>query len=337
MKYENLKKSLKTQINNLYLLKGEDLYLIQNSLKLIKSACNIQFEEMNYSQYVDCDIDFQKIVRELETLPAFTDKKVVYVDISTKNSKITNEKSLIEYAKKPNPTSVLIVNVGQADKVDSSLFENFEIVDCSKLPDSILQQFIVANCAKYNKKISIDATNKLIEYTLGDLSTIVSEILKISNFIGEQNEILVSDIESNVSKAIEFQIFELTESLGKKDIKKALEIIEQIKLGAKPKESGYSSGAFNSSNKFRGLLPLIYNHFRRLFFISLNSYSKSEYAKYLKIQEYAVGKYQTQSKYFTVKKLKSILDFCSKLDFEIKESKTNEVNAIEILTLFIVN
>ena len=333
MKYEQLKLNLKSKVEGLYLLFGEDLFLLDNSLKLIKQFANIEMPEINYSQYSEGDIDCVMLVKELETLPAFSSKKLVYVDISSKNAKLVNEKKLNEYLENPNDTSILVINIGSMAKPDKVNFDKFVEVDCNKLSSELVSKFIVANIKAYNKQITVDALNVLMEYTLGDLQAINSEIIKLINFVGDKSQISYEDVASNVNKSIEYQIFELTEGLGKKDFKKTFEILDDIKLGGKPK--GKDSSA--SSNAVRGIFSLIYNHFRRLFFVSLNSYSKGEYAKYLKVQEYAVTKIMNQVKMFTSKKLKEIIDLCADFDFKIKQSQIQEWNAIEIICLSILN
>ena len=331
MKYEQLKASLKTKVESLYLLFGEDLFLIDNSLKLIKQFANIDMPELNISNYVEGDIDCFLIVKELETMPAFSSRKIVYVDLSTKNSKLSNEKKLNEYLENINESSILIVNIGMLAKPDKINFKNFTEVDCSKLSPDLVSKFVVANVKQFNKQITVDALKVLIDYTLCDLQMITSEIVKLCNFIGDKEQITLEDVNSNVKKTLEYQIFELTENLGKKDFKKTFEILDDIKLGGKPK------GKDSQSGSVKGLFSLIYNHFRRLFFVSLNSYSKSEYSKFLKIQEFAVGKITNQVKMFSSKKLKEILDMCADFDFKIKQSQIQEWSAIEIICLNIIN
>lgn len=333
MKYEQLKASLKDKVENLYLLFGEDLFLLDNSIKLIKQFSNIEMPEINISSYSEGEIDLGAICKELETMPAFSNKKLVYLDFSTKNSKIVNEKKLNEYLENPNSSSILVINIGVMPKPEKIDWRNFTEVDCNKLSTELVSKFIVANIKQNKKQITVDALNTLIDYTLGDLQVISSEIVKICNYVGEKEQISLADINYNVKKSLEYQIFELTEGLGKKDFKKTFEILDDIKLGGKPKSKDAQSG----SNAVRGVFALIYNHFRRLFFVSLNSYSKGEYAKYLKVQEYAVTKIMNQVKMFTSKKLKEIIDLCADFDFKIKQSQIQEWNAIEIICLSILN
>ena len=333
MKYEQLKSNLKNKVESLYLFFGEDLFLLDNSLKLIKQFANIEMPEINISQYSEGEIDCGAIVKELETMPAFSEKKLVYIDITSKNSKLINEKKLNEYLTNLNESSILVLNIGMMPKPEKVDLEKFVEVDCNKLSTELVSKFVVANLKQYNKKITLDALNTLIDYTLGDLQVISSEITKLCNFVGEKEQISLEDISFNVKKSLEYQIFELTEGLGKKDFKKTFEILDDIKLGGKPKSRDSASG----SSAVKGLFSLIYNHFRRLFFVSLNSYSKSEYAKYLKIQEYAITKIMAQLKFFTSKRLKEIIDLCSDFDFKIKQSQIQEWSAIEIICLNILN
>ena len=323
MKFEELKKSLKVVEPRNYMITGDDAFLMERSYNLILNAYNIEFQELNVIKFNGESLDFEQVVKALQTLPAFSMYKLVFVDMSTKLTKVQNIKLMEDYLENPNASSILVVRVGENDaqfavKNKEKLIE----VDCSRLEKPLAKKFIENEFLKLGKRIADDAFDLLYSYTNGDLANALNEIVKLSNFVGEKNEIAREDIEKITIKNLEFQIFELTENLGKKNAKVAFEILEELKS----RKEGY-----------KGILPLIYNHFRRLLHISLNSnLSRATLAGYLGVKEYAISKVEQQLKYFSKKKLKDICEMCVDLDFKTKNSMISLELAIEMLVLKIL-
>jgi DNA polymerase-3 subunit delta len=318
MKFVELKKNLKTNLKNNYILKGEDEYLLSHAYELIKEACNIELPELNLLAFKE-DIDFDSVVKALETLPIFVERKLIYVKLTSKDFK--NESRLEEYLKNINTTSVLVVSVGNTGYL-KNLEKYFEIVDCNRLSKDIILPFVVNELKKYSKSINKDACELLCDYTNCDLSKITNELTKCVSYIGDRTIIEINDIMLLVGKSVEFQIFELTEALAKKNAVKVYEILSVIKT---------------KKDEFRGLLALIYKHFRRLFMVSVSSETKSELAKSLGVHEYAITKSQEQARLFTKKQLKEINDVCHQLDYDIKQSNMTPENAIDYIVLKILN
>lgn len=324
MKFEELKKSLRTAEPKNYMITGDDAFLMERSYSLIQSAYNIEFEELNVIKFNGESLDFEQVVKALQTLPAFSLFKLVFVDLSTKLSKILNIKKMEEYLESPNSSSILVVKVGENDSQFGIKNKDLLVeVDCSRLEKPLAKKFIENEFLKLGKKLTDnDAFDLLYSYTNGDLANALNEIVKLSNFVGEKQEISREDIEKITIKNLEFQIFELTENLGKKNAKLAFEILEELKS----RKEGY-----------KGVLGLIYNHFRRLLHVSLNSnLSCATLAGYLGVKEYAISKVEQQLKYFSKKKLKDICDLCADLDFKSKNSMISLELAVELLVLKIL-
>jgi len=324
MKFEELKKSLKSAEPKNYMIVGEDAFLMERSYNLILNAYNIEFEELNVIKFNNDSLDFEQVVKALQTLPAFSMYKLVFVDMSTKLSKVLNIKLMEEYLENPNSSSILVVKIGTNDaQFAIKNKDKLEEINCARLEKPLAKKFVENEFLKLGKKLTdADAFDLLYSYTNGDLANALNEIVKLSNFVGDKAEITREDIEKITIKNLEFQIFELTENLGKKNAKIAFEILEELKS----RKEGY-----------KGILSLIYNHFRRLLHIALNSnLSRSVVAGYLGIKEYAVSKAEQQLKYFSKKKLKDICEMCADLDFKVKNSMISLELAVEMLVLKIL-
>lgn len=124
------------------------------------------------------------------------------------------------------------------------------------------------------------------------------------------------DIENNITKSLNYVIFDLTNALSKKDANKVYSLIDVM---IKNKEQPVS------------IISTLSNHFRRLFFVARSDFSKKELSEMLGVKEYAVTKYSEQINLFSQKSLKEIFDLCLKVEFMAKSGQMEGKNAINFL------
>lgn len=323
MKFEELKNSLKSNIYNAYYLKGSDEYLLSSSYNLIYKFSHIEMTDLNLIKFSEGIIDCKDVVRALDTMPVFSEKKMVYMDLRmSRKLEIKNPKELDNYLKNPNPMSVLVVNIGDND---CEVFDkkNFVEVDCNRLDYSIVSLKIKSTVVAKGKDIEEKAIRLLSDYCVGDLSKILLEIDKLIAFIGERKIVTITDIKEIVTQSLEYQIFELTEALAKKNNKKVFLILNDMKA---------------KKDEYKSLPALIYANFRRLFMVSLNrNMNRLELSKMLGIKEYAVKMTLAQVDLFSKSALKKINELCIKLDYDLKQSNISIDNAINLIVLEILN
>ena len=108
------------------------------------------------------------------------------------------------------------------------------------------------------------------------------------------------------TKQIDSVIFDLTDNLGKKNIKKAMEVFNNLIYQKEPVQK---------------ILITLYNHFKKLYMVRIAQNSNENIADVLKLkpnQTFLVTKYKTQSGYFKDNELRSILKELSDLDYKYK-------------------
>lgn len=321
MKFEHLKRELKNNVHNHYLLFGDDAFLLSRAYSMILEAYNIQYKDLNKHTFNDDIILCSDVVKALETLPMLSDKRLVYINISN-GTKLIDQHLLTEYLKKPAQTSALIINIGSTKilTIDTACFEQ---VDCNRVGKSLFNKFIANEFAKNNKKITTSALELLYTHTNGYLKNAINEVIKLSNYVALSDTITIEHIQENVSGNLEFKIYELTESLARKNSKKVFLILDSIKS---KRESQI------------GLLTLIYNHFRRLLHIALNAkLSDLDLSKLFGIKQFAVQKLRGQVHMFSPRSLKKICDLCALLEYKVKSGTMQQAIAINILVLNILN
>lgn len=311
---KTLKNRLKSSVKVCYLLEGDDLYLFDKAISMIKKACNLELEEFNLSVFDDENYSMKAILDACEVMPMVGDKKVVLL----KNiSKVTeSDKKLLEkYLTSPLESTCLIIS--DFDGKFASIKTKTESVDCKRMDRNLATAVIVAELSKQDKQISGEAVATLLDYCNGYLTGVMNELDKLINYDASQSLVTKKVVEEVVSKATEFTVFELTEALGKKDSDKALELVSLME-------------------KDISTLSLITNHFRRLFFIAISDSSDSELASLLGVKEYAITKARGQVKNFSKMQLKKIYALLEKVDYFIKSGQMLSLNALYYLVFSIL-
>lgn len=317
MKFEELKQSLKNNISSVYYVYGEDEYLKTNAINLICNAVN-GGDKLNTFNLQSDEVDAKVLLDTCNTFGFFGKKVVVLKDSdSKKNAGVVN--ALKSYVKSPNNNTVLII-VELYDNSSLSVFKDVVTnVDCSRLSPELLKRWI-ASKLKGKCNIISDALSKLIDYTNGYLYKINLELDKLMAYC--KDVITVEDVEKLVSKDLEFNIFEFTESLGKGDKEKALVIYNYM---------------MDDKKSAPMVLNLIANHFRRLFYVAISKLTLEEIASYLAIKPFAVKKLYEQSKKFSPVVLKNIVEKCEELDTGIKTGTYNYNSATDYLVDYILS
>lgn len=162
-------------------------------------------------------------------------------------------------------------------------------------------------CSQY--EVNID--NKTAEYfieTCGlNLQNLINEIRKLIEYAGKNGAITKEAVELLSIKQLESVIFDLTDSLGKKDTAKALGILNELLYNKEP---------------IQKILITLYGHFKKLYITLIAlEYNKnvSESLNLKPNQMFLVSKYKTQVKYFKKEELRKILEELIELDYKSKQ------------------
>ena len=133
------------------------------------------------------------------------------------------------------------------------------------------------------------------------MQDLINEIRKLIEYVGDGGIIQTEDIDKLTIKKLESIIFDLTDNLGKRNIAKALEFLQNL---------------IYAKEQLQKILITLYNHFKKIYLknnkdliISLNLKPN---------QTFLVNKYKMQAMYFETKDLKQILQALIDLDYKYK-------------------
>jgi len=312
------------KVEQKYIFTGSDDYLIGILIKGLIKVLNIENADFNIARFDESIWDFDRIYESIMVLPVFSDKKLTIINLTNAKKKdIVGLDNFMSNINNIPKESIIVVVLGNniIEGLDKS---KFNAIDVTLVDDKFLLNRINLVVTKANQKnIDVAAANLLIEYSNRDLGKIVTESKKLVAYVGERNEITTDDVKAVVVKTLDYEVFELTNALGKKDSLKAFTLVNSMK---------------EKKDEFKGILGLIYNYFRRLLHISLaKNKDMKQLAQDLGVKEGAIKFAMAQEKMFGAMKLKKIVDLCMKYDYETKQTITTIDNAVDILLLTILN
>lgn len=318
---ENLEKELKSgKLQNLYLLYGEELFLLEFSLKKIKNLFGECIKGINYIN-ID-ETNCSELVADIET-PCFGYETKLIIARNTgllkregkrKNAELAKLKEKINSYLKNNieiiNSSVVLVFV--EEEVDSKQ-ELYNTIDklgvvCKfdyQKPFQI-EKRIKAICNGYKVEIDDNTLRYFIECCGTNMQDLINEIRKLIEYAGENGKIHKEDIDKLSIKKLESVIFDLTDSLGKRDITKALEVFKNLIYVKEPLQK---------------ILITLYNHFKKLYFVKLSLKYNKDIITSLNLkpnQTFLVNKYKAQATYFGERELRDIVQNLIDLDCNYK-------------------
>ncbi len=314
MKFVELPKKLKEDIASLYVLKGDDSFVINSATKHISNACGNDLADFNKAIFDSENFSVNKFSESVMVMPLGVQKRFILLKNITKLNE-GDKKSLGAVLNNfPNTTCVTIIynDTWKFLKIGT-------IVDCGKMDFDMLSKYISIELKKSNKRISPEALKSFIELCSYNMTKISTELKKVSSYSDDIIE--KDDILALVTADEEFQIFELTESLGSKDGARALKILANFLQKKEP---------------IQVIFGMISNHFRRVAHASISGLPPAQLAEYFGVKEYAIVKAREQAKYFSKIQLKNILALLEDVDNMIKSGKMSAENAIYYLVFKIL-
>lgn len=320
-----LEKELKeNKLNSIYLLFGEETFLLESSLKKIKKIFGEILPGINYIQIDDTNIE--ELIPDIQT-PAFGyEKKLIIVKNSgifrKEGRKQTNKiKELKQKVYKYFEDNIQEIKDGNVvvfiedDAENNELYKliNKEGIVCNfeKQTQGQIIKRLKAIFSAYKVNIDEQALKYLIDSCGNGMQELINESRKLIEYAGENGKIEKNDIDLLCIKEVNAVIFTLTDSLGKKDIKTALNTLKNLIYNKEP---------------IQKILVTLYNHFKKLYFTKLALNKNKDIAEALNLkanQMFLVNKYKTQASYFETIDLKSILNELILLD---KNSKIGQID-----------
>lgn len=310
MTYEQIVADIRKKIYYpVYLLHGDEPYYIDQITSLIEeSVLSDSEKEFNQTVIYGRDTNTGLIIDYAMRFPMMSNYQVVIVKEAQDVDKI---EELQPYVEKPLKSTILVIaykykKIDQrksfAKLVDKNgvLFESAKIYE-NKIPAWIQEQIRIRGYT-----IAPQACQMLAEYLGNDLGRIINELEKLVINLPAGKMIDGAIIEKNIGISKDYNIFELQNALGKRDVVKANRIINYFV--ANPK-----------LNPAVVVITLLFNYFMKLMiYHQLEDKSKNNAAAALSVGQWFVKDYEEAAANYTFIKLREIIAILREFDLKIK-------------------
>lgn len=299
---------------NTYLIYGNDYGLIKREIDKLTNEV---------SDVVKYDLSTDKIDELLDDascMSLFGDKKVLVGEnalfLTTTTTNVNhNLDYLTNYLNDDNHENIVILSV-LTDKLDERkkivklLKEKSKVIYKELIDNKDLPRFVINEFNNEGYKIDYKTANYFVNYVGKNVDILLSEINKMIIFKDNDKNITINDIDEISSKAINDNVFDLSDAIMKKDFKRMYDCYNDLII---LKEEPIK------------IIAMLGNQFNLVYqckLLSSKGLSEKEIATSLSVHPYRV-KLAIETDYM-ISELKDILIKLHNLDFEIKSGKVDK-------------
>jgi DNA polymerase III subunit delta len=240
-----------------YWLEGEEDYYIDKVMNYAEHSILPESEAgFNLSVFYGKDASWSDVVNACMRYPMFAEKQVVLLKEAQQMRDIDKLENYIEH---PLASTIFVVSykektLDKRTKLYKTIKKDGEVFTSEKIKDYKLVEWVTDYVKAQDFSMSQKGVLLLVDHLGNDLNRIVNELEKITVNLGERKTITEDDIEKYVGVSKEYNAFELQAAMSKKDLAKAIKIIQYFE--GNPKAA-----------PIQLVLPALYGFFSKLYII----------------------------------------------------------------------
>ena len=235
---------------------------------------------------------------------------------------------LSDYALNPLMSTILIVNykykiLDKRKKLFKNILKFGKILECKKMYDNQISGWIKTQVEYEGYIIDNKASFMLYEYLGNDLNKIQNQLNKLK-IIAKDKKITDQLIEKNIGFSKDYNVFELRNAIGEKNLQKAIKICNYISKN-------------NNKHPIQVTISLVFNYFIQIFQLhSIKNKSSSNISKITGINPYFVDEYIRASKNYSLKNISKNISLIRNFDLKTKGYKGSNISNADLLKQMIV-
>jgi DNA polymerase III subunit delta len=304
---ENLKKKI---YHPIYILMGEEPYFIDLISDYIADNVLLE-EERSFNQTIlyGKDTDKDTLLTVARRFPMMSANQVVILKEAQFFKDIEDE--LLSYVENPLRSTILVIcykykSLDKRKKFLKIAAEKGVVFESPKIYESQLFTWINKYCSEKKYKIDPQASAMLAEYLGTEISKVANELDKLMILLPQGSTISPIDIEKNIGISKDYNIYELQNAIGEKDILKANRIINHFSANQK-------------QNPIPKTISSLYFYFSKLLkFHFLQDKSRNNITKALGVSPFFVDGFLKATRNYPTKKIVEIIALLREIDMKSK-------------------
>lgn len=332
--FQQLKSDLKEgKLGKMYLFYGEEVYLRDHYLKMVKEQIiSAGMETFNFHQLDGKEMTPHGLEEAVDCLPMMAEKTLVIVsdwDLFKLNEQ--NRSELIDiFAQLPDYcTLVFFYDIleykGDArTKLASALKQYGTLVNFPRQEQGDLVKWVQRRFANMEKDISGNLSMELIFYCGDFMTNLASEIEKIGAYC-QKKEITKEDILAVATPHIDAVVFTMTDAMGAKNFDKALSVLAEL---------------YQMREEPIRILGAVSRQMRQIYAAKLAiSQGKNQQflAELWAVKPFVAAKMLDCARRFSVEWCRNAVVLCGEADFAMKSSGNDQEELLTQLLLELAN
>jgi DNA polymerase-3 subunit delta len=226
-----LEKAGKAKPLPLYVLHGDEDFLKRQVLRALREIIlGPEGDDLGLSTHAGDKATFAAVHDELETLPFFTQRRLVVVEGA--DPFVSKNRDALEKAMGRLPSSgTLVLEVKSwpattrlAKMIDPAATLNCKAPAAYKLPAWCVQWAT----AQHGKHLSMPAANLLVELTGPEMGQLDQELRKLAVYVGDRERIEVGDVDKLVGSSRAESTWKIFDAIGAGRSAEALAILDRL-------------------------------------------------------------------------------------------------------------
>ena len=312
----DLAQALKTHgVQPVYLVQGSERLLVDEAVHgILDAAIGADHDSMALTRLdlAESGCDSRVILGHCQSLGLFTNQTAVVLRAAELLDKKTADRdALAAYALNPNRKAVLIL-VAEKLKASTKLVKHLKKTGClftfDRLKSREVPRWIEQEAGRLGHRIGIDAAHLVADLVGNDLLQLKLVIDLLSLYVGPNQAIDLSTVETCLCATRNHSVFELVDSVGE---------------GRRAAALGHLHAMLEHREPPLRILAMLNRHFRLLWLVSahkLSGASMDATARELKIHPFQAKKFWAQTERFHANHLKRAYERLFEADRQLKSS-----------------
>lgn len=325
IKQQMLAQQIQKKIASIYVLTGQEHYLLEESLNTIKSVIKKNHDCDEKIISIHSADDWSTITEEANSYSLFSDTVLLNIFYDKKSIDVTGKKILTEYLKRVNPRCFIIIRAPNVPaKQLQWLYNNEHVVVVVAYPLNIesMKYWIASQLKKNSLNFEQQIPDLIHQYTQGNMLACAQVIEKISLSHPPNSLINSQQTLEHLSDQCDHSLFELVDACLQGQADKAIHILRQ---------------AANNKTELTLILWMLTQEVRILLQLTYCVEKQGDFktaCSQLKIWPQRINLYQLGIKRLNNSVLKQLHQYCKSIDEQIKSNLNTQVwNALEQLSL----
>jgi len=321
--FENIIESInKKEFSPIYLLHGEEAFFIDKIVDAIQDGVlSIQERDFNQTIFYGKDASAQSIINSARQYPMMANKRVVILREAQQMKTLTD---LLPYVQNPVESTILVIAY-KGKKLDmrsafaKQVKKNALVFESKKLYENKVGSWIRNYAKAKGMNMSNDACSLMTVLLGTELSKIDNELDKLKIAVSGKDQIELIDIKNNIGLSREYNVFELNNALGVKDVAKVFRIIDIFSTNPTQYPLIY-------------IIITLYGYFTKVLIVSENIRKTDvELSKLAKFNSFFARDYRQAARNYSRAKLINIIGILREYDLKAKGVNVRSVNSIELM------